>query len=393
MPYLNQADARLFYTVDGPDDAPVIVFSNSLGTDHTMWQPQVDALAGRFRVLRYDVRGHGRSQLINTNVTLEDLGRDVLALLDALEIDRAVFCGLSLGGLTGMWLGIHAPERFSKIVLANTAPKIGTAETWGTRIEAVLRDGMAPLVDASLQRWFTPGYIVTANRILDDLRAVLAGLDPRGYAAGCAVVRDADLRDGVKTISVPVMVIAGSDDPATTADEGRALAAAIPGSIYLELHASHLSNREQPGRFTSALLEFIEGRRPVNNDRERYEVGLSVRRDVLGSTHVDRSLERLTPLNEDFQNLITRYAWGEIWTREGLPRHTRSLLTIAMMVALNRSEELRLHLRAAANNGVTRNEIKEVLLQSAIYCGVPAANSAFHMAEEVFDAKDSAAEA
>lgn len=393
MPYLDHAGARLFYTVTGPEHAPVIVFSNSLGTDHTMWQPQAAALAGRFRVLRYDVRGHGRSTASDASFTLEDLGRDVIALLDALHIDHAVFCGLSMGGLIGMWLGIHAPERFAKIVLANTAPKIGTAEAWDARIEAVLRDGMANLVDASIQRWFTPEFAATSSNALDDLRAVLEGLDPRGYAASCAVVRDADLREAVKTISVPVLVITGSDDPATTADEGRALAAAIPGAIYVELHASHLSNREQPGRFTSALLDFIDERRPVANDGERYEAGLSVRRDVLGSAHVDRSLQRLTSLNEEFQNLITRYAWGEIWTREGLPRHTRSLLTIVMMVALNRSEELRLHLRAAANNGVTRDEIKEVLLQSAIYCGVPAANSAFHMAEEVFADMDRAAEA
>ncbi|MFC4275180.1 4-carboxymuconolactone decarboxylase [Achromobacter aloeverae] len=124
------------------------------------------------------------------------------------------------------------------------------------------------------------------------------------------------------------------------------------------------------------------------NDTQRYEAGLQVRREVLGAQHVDRSLQRLTPVNEEFQNLITRYAWGEIWTREGLPRHTRSLLTIGLMVALNRGEELKLHLRAARNNGVTREEIKEVLLQTAIYCGVPAANSAFHAAEEIFAAQD-----
>ncbi|MGO4303413.1 bifunctional 3-oxoadipate enol-lactonase/4-carboxymuconolactone decarboxylase PcaDC [Cupriavidus sp. RAF12] len=390
MPYIDHAGARLFYTVDGPADAPVIVFSNSLGTDHMMWKPQADALAGRFRVVRYDVRGHGRSTAPDAAFTVADLGRDVVALLDVLHIDKAVFCGLSMGGLTGMWLGSYAPERFSKIVLANTAPKIGTAEAWNTRIDTVLRDGMGSLTEASIQRWFTPDFVATSGRALDDLRAVLAGLDPRGYAGSCAAVRDADLREAVRTIPVPVLVIAGSDDPSTTAEEGRALAAAIPGALYIELHAAHLSNREQPGRFTAALLDFINGRRPVTDEPARYEAGLSVRRDVLGSAHVDRSLQRLTPLNEEFQNLITRYAWGEIWTREGLPRHTRSLLTIAMMVALNRSEELKLHLRAAANNGVTRDEIKEVLLQTAIYCGVPAANSAFHMAEEVFAEIDQA---
>lgn len=385
MPYLDHAGARLFYTVDGPDTAPVIVFSNSMGTDHTMWKPQADALAGRFRVVRHDMRGHGRSTSPDAELSVDMLGRDVLAILDALHVDKAVFCGLSIGGQVGQWLAIHAPARFSKVVVANTAPKIGNAEMWNTRIAGVLRDGMAPLVEASFSRWFTAGFLATAGHALDDLRAVLGGLDARGYAAGCAAVRDADLREGVKTIGVPVLVIVGSDDPSTTAAEGRALADAIPGARYLELHAAHLSNREQPGRFTAALLDFIHGRLPVKDDLARYDAGLAVRRDVLGDAHVTRSLQKLTPLNEEFQNLITRYAWGEIWTREGLPRHTRSLITIAMMVALNRSEELKLHLRAAANNGVTRDEIKEVLLQ------VPAANSAFHMAEEVFAEVDKAA--
>jgi len=127
------------------------------------------------------------------------------------------------------------------------------------------------------------------------------------------------------------------------------------------------------------------------DDQERYEAGMKVRRAVLGDAHVDRSLENRTEVTDEFQNLITRYAWGEIWTRDGLPRHTRSLLTIAMMVALNRGEELALHLRAARNNGVTRDEIKEVLLQTATYCGVPAANSAFHLADKIFKEQDGAA--
>lgn len=388
MPYLDHAGARLFYTVDGPDHAPAIVFSNSLGTDHTMWQPQADALSGRFRVVRYDTRGHGRSTATGDAYTMEQLGGDVLAILDALGIEQAVFCGVSMGGLTGMWLGVHAPQRFTKIVLANTAAKIGNADGWNTRIDSVLRDGMGIMVEPSIQRWFTPGFATSAERALEPLRTVLAALDPRGYAASCAAVRDADFREAVRTIPVPVLVIAGSDDPSTTAQEGRDLAAAMPDAHFVELPAAHISSVEQPGRFTAALLDFILGRLPVTDDPARYEAGLSVRRAVLGSAHVDRSLARLTPFNEEFQNLITRYAWGEIWTREGLPRHTRSLLTIAMMVALNRSEELKLHLRAAANNGVTRDEIKEVLLQTAIYCGVPAANSAFHMAEEVFAAMD-----
>lgn len=257
MPYLDHAGARLFYTVDGPDQAPAIVFSNSLGTDHTMWQPQADALAGDFRVVRYDTRGHGRSTYDGKPFGVDTLGRDVVAILDTLGIEQATFCGLSMGGSTGQWLGIHAPQRFSRIVLANTAAKIGGADGWNARIGTVQQEGMAPLVDASVQRWFTPAFVARETAAIAPLRAVLAALDPQGYAANCAAVRDADFRDTASTIGVPVLVIAGSDDPSTTAAEGRALADAIPGARYLELPAAHISSFELPQRFTQALREFI----------------------------------------------------------------------------------------------------------------------------------------
>ncbi|MGT2490204.1 alpha/beta fold hydrolase [Cupriavidus basilensis] len=149
LPFITHAGNRLFYTLEGPASAPVLIFSNSLGTDHTMWAPQAEALGQQFRILRYDTRGHGQSELPPGPSSVAELGSDVIALMDALQIRKAAFCGLSMGGLTGMWLGVNAPQRFSRIVLANTAPKIGTPEAWNTRIEGVLRDGMAPLVEGS----------------------------------------------------------------------------------------------------------------------------------------------------------------------------------------------------------------------------------------------------
>ncbi|WP_354681423.1 3-oxoadipate enol-lactonase [Cupriavidus plantarum] len=257
MPYLDHAGARLFYTIDGPADAPAIVFSNSLGTDHSMWQPQADALAGEYRVIRYDTRGHARSTFDGQPFGVDTLGRDVIAILDALKIETAAFCGLSMGGTTGQWLGIHAPQRFSHIVLANTAAKIGGTDGWNTRIATVLKDGMGVMVDASVQRWFKPEFIASEADAIAPLRAVLAALDPQGYAASCAAVRDADFRATVSSIRVPVLVIAGTDDPSTTAAEGRALADAIPGAHYVELPAAHISSFEQPARFTQALRDFL----------------------------------------------------------------------------------------------------------------------------------------
>jgi 3-oxoadipate enol-lactonase/4-carboxymuconolactone decarboxylase len=197
-----------------------------------------------------------------------------------------------------------------------------------------------------------------------------------------------DQRADLAKITTPTLVIGGTHDGSTPPELGRAVAQAIPGAHYVELDAAHLSNWEQAAAFTAAVLSFLlDG---GLNERARFEAGLAVRRPVLGAEYVDRSLANRSELNAEFQDLITRYCWGEVWTRPGLPRHTRSLLTIAMTLALNRSDELRLHLRAARNNGVTRDEIKETLMQAAIYCGVPAGVSAFRIAGEVFAEQDAA---
>ncbi|WP_059411500.1 3-oxoadipate enol-lactonase [Cupriavidus basilensis] len=275
MPHLDHAGASLFYTLDGPDSAPVLIFSNALGTDHTMWAPQAEALRGQFRILRYDTRGHGRSTLPPGPFTVAGLGGDVLALMDALGIREAAFCGLSMGGLTGMWLGVNAPRRFTRLVLANTAARISTAASWNTRIDGALRGGMAPLVAASVQRWFTPAFASAAGAGLDGLRAVLAGLDARGYAANCAALRDADLREAVGAIPVPVLVIAGSADLSTPPAAGRALADAIPGARYVELEAAHLSSFEQPARFTDALRDFLGAEARPRGDAGRHQESVS----------------------------------------------------------------------------------------------------------------------
>jgi len=276
MPHLDHAGASLFYTLDGPDSAPVLIFSNALGTDHTMWAPQAEALRGQFRILRYDTRGHGHSTLPPGPFTVAGLGGDVLALMDALGIREAAFCGLSMGGLTGMWLGVNAPRRFTRLVLANTAARISTAASWNTRIDGALRGGMAPLVAASVQRWFTPAFASAAGAGLDGLRAVLAGLDARGYAANCAALRDADLREAVGAIPVPVLVIAGSADLSTPPAAGRALADAIAGARYVELEAAHLSSFEQPARFTDALRDFLGAEASARGDAGRHQEAVSV---------------------------------------------------------------------------------------------------------------------
>lgn len=381
MPFAQLPDVSLHYELEGPDDTPILALSNSLGTDLSMWAVQMPVLLAHFRVLRYDTRGHGQSGVPTGDYSLEQLGGDVIGLLDHLNIHRAHFCGISMGGLTGMWLGVHHPERIGRLVLANTAARIGSGESWQARIDAVRSGGMAALAPAIIERWYTPGYRSRCAAAVAPFQEALAATSADGYASCCAALRDADLRVALPRVALPTLVIAGTHDNSTPAADGRAVAAQIEGARYVELDAAHISNQEQAGAFSAAVLSFLTD--GATNDRARHAAGMSVRRAVLGDAHVDRAQGGVTDLNREFQDFITRYAWGEVWTRPGLTRHTRSLLTIGLMVALNRSDELKLHLRAARNNGVSADEIKEVLLHCAIYAGVPAANAAFHMADEV----------
>lgn len=254
--------ARLHYRFDGPEDAPVLVLANSLGTDPGMWEPQLPAFARRFRVLRYDSRGHGASAVTPGPYTIEQLAGDVLGQLDRLDLERVHFCGLSLGGMVGQWLGVHAPERIDRLVLCNTAARIAPPELWNQRIEKVRQGGMAAIAAAVLERWFTADYLNRAPAMIEPLRATLLATPPDGYIACCAAVRDMDQRDSVERIKAPTLVIAGSRDQATPPADGRFLFERIAGAEYLELAAGHLSNVEQAEQFTAAVVDFLTGSTP-----------------------------------------------------------------------------------------------------------------------------------
>ena len=263
MGSVQLADGVLNYQLDGPEGAPVLVLSNSLGTNLHMWDTQVPAFAAHFRVLRYDTRGHGQSLVTEGPYSIEQLGRDVLSLLDALEIDKAHFCGLSMGGLIGQWLGINAPERLDCLVVCNTAAKIASPEVWNPRIETVLRDREAAMVglrDASIARWFTPAYSEanpeSAKRITD----MLAATSPEGYAANCAAVRDADFRDRLGEIKAPLLVISGTADAVTPPSGGLFIQEHVPGAEYAEFHAAHLSNVEVGEPFSRRVIDFLLAR-------------------------------------------------------------------------------------------------------------------------------------
>lgn len=259
MPFADLAASRLHYRTDGQAGRPCLVLSNSLGTDLSTWDAHALALAADFFVVRYDTRGHGRSDIAAGATTIEDLGRDVLGLLDHLGIARFAFCGISMGGVTGQWLGIHAPERIARLVLANTAARIGTHEGWTGRAALVRDAGMTPVADGAAARWFTDGFAARAPEVVAGLVARLRAQDPEGYAACCEALAEADLRADVARIAVPTLVIAGAHDPVTTVADGAWLCERIAGTRMDALAASHLSNIEAADAFTGSLRRFLAG--------------------------------------------------------------------------------------------------------------------------------------
>jgi len=257
MPFADLAEVRLHYRFDGPDSAPVLVLSNSLGTDLDMWDAQMAALAAHHRVLRYDTRGHGQSSVPPGPYMIAQLGRDVVALLDHLALGRVDFAGVSMGGMTGMWLGVHVPERLGKLTLANTAARIAPPELWNARIDKVNAGGMAAISDAVLARWFTPAYAAREPATLAAMQAMMERTPAAGYVACCAAIRDMDQREAVAAIAAPTLVIAGTHDAATPPADGRYLAETIRDARYVELPAAHLSNIETAPAFTAALVDFL----------------------------------------------------------------------------------------------------------------------------------------
>jgi 3-oxoadipate enol-lactonase len=257
MPFADLEEVRIHYDLAGPASAPALVFSNSLGATLSMWGPQMPAFQKQFRVLRYDTRGHGQSSVTPGPYTIEQLARDVVALLDQLQLDQVYLCGLSMGGQTGMWLALNAAKRFHKLVLCNTAAKIGTPEMWNPRIEAVRNGGMKSISTAVMQRWFSSDYRGKSSEVVAATKLMLEGANPDGYVANCAAIRDFDARESIAAIRIPTLVIAGTHDAATTPAEGRYLADHIPGARYVELNAAHLSNIENRDRFNAELSAFL----------------------------------------------------------------------------------------------------------------------------------------
>ncbi|MFF1293880.1 MULTISPECIES: 4-carboxymuconolactone decarboxylase [unclassified Streptomyces] len=415
----------LQYRLDGPDEAPVLILGPSLGTTWHMWDRQVPELAKQWRIFRFDLPGHGGAPAYPAG-SVGDLTARLLATLDRLGIQRFGYAGCALGGAVGLELALRHPERVASLALIAASPRFGTPDEFRQRGVIVRTNGLDPIARTSPDRWFTGGFAAAQPAITDWAVQMVRTTDPGCYIAACEALAAFDIRADLAHVGVPTLVLVGSDDQVTGPAEARTLVAGIPDArLAVVPGASHLVPVEQPAAVTDLLVRhfstawqpaydsatgqtaipaapvkpvlaappqltpiaeiapavpapFVGGGRP-----DPYDAGIKVRREVLGDAHVDRALAQADEFSGDFQEFVTRYAWGEIWDRPGLDRRSRSCVTLTALVAGGHLEELGFHVRAALRNGLTPVEIREVLLQAAVYCGVPAANSAFKVAQQV----------
>ncbi|MFD8567867.1 3-oxoadipate enol-lactonase [Streptomyces sp. NPDC059639] len=361
----------LHHHAEGSPTAPPLLLGPSLGTSLALWDQVAPELSTAHRVVRWDLPGHGGSDadLIAAGATVGDLAELVLALADELGIGRFAYAGVSLGGAVGLHLAVHHPERVGSLAVLCSSAYFGGPGPWQERAALVRREGTSGVAESAPTRWFTPGF--SAPRLVQDNRDA----SPEAYAACCDALAAFDLRDRLRDITVPTLLIAGRDDPATPPAHLREIADAVRGAELVELSgASHLAVAERP----EAVLGLLRSHFGQGALR-----GMEVRRQVLGDAHVDRAQERQTPFTARFQDFISRYAWGEIWTDPTLGRRERSMITMTALVAHGHYDELAMHIRAARRNGLTPDEIGAVLQQCAVYVGVPAANSAFGVAQRV----------
>jgi 3-oxoadipate enol-lactonase/4-carboxymuconolactone decarboxylase len=379
LPFVTVADVRHYYRLDGDDGRPVVMLSHSLGQDHSMWDPQAADLGNHFRVLRYDIRGHGASDVTPGDYSVELLGRDALGIAAALGIEQFAFCGLSLGGMIGQWLALNAPEKISALVLANTSPR-PDAKGMETRRKTVLDAGITTVEETVMGRFFSPRMLAANPPVVAGSRRVLRATDPVGYAGACAAVRDTDMTAQLDGIKTPTLVISGELDVSLPwKGHSEVLASSIREPRIVHLKTAHLSNLERPRSFSAALHAFLP-----RDPADLRESGMRVRRAVLGDAHVDKSLVS-TLSTPEFQDFITRFAWGSIWTRPGLDVRTRRLLVLSITAAMGRWEEFRLHVRTGLVHELEWCDLEEVLLQAAVYAGVPAGNTGLHAAAEERD--------
>ncbi|MBP2585684.1 3-oxoadipate enol-lactonase/4-carboxymuconolactone decarboxylase [Streptomyces sp. PvR006] len=402
----------LQYRVDGQEEAPVLVLGPSLGTTWHMWDRQIPELTRDWRVVRFDLPGHGGAPA-EPFTSVAELGDRLLATLDSIGVQRFGYAGCSLGGAVGLDLALRAPHRVASLALVATSPRFGSADEFRQRGVIVRANGLEPMARTAPEQWFTSVFSGAQPAIVDWAVQMVRTTDPACYIAACEALAVFDVREALDRIAIPALVLVGSEDQVTGPAEARTLVAGIADArLAVVPGASHLAPVEQPAAVTDLLIEHFAGTAPDTSgtltvpplpaapaapaaepvpDAEQaeagrpdpYEKGLGLRREVLGDAHVDQALAH--DAGGAFQDLVTRYAWGEVWSRDGLDRRTRSVVTLTALIAGGHREALADHTRAALRNGLSAEELREIVLHAGVYCGFPAAETALRVIARVVE--------
>ena len=378
----------------GSPALPLLVLGPSLGTSaRALWSSCAPELAKGFEVLAWDLPGHGTNLAAAKPFTMAELAAGVLAMVDDMLAERGeqgttfAYAGDSVGGAVGLQLMLDAPDRIDTAVVLCTGAKIGEPEGWHERAATVRASGTPAVLERSAANWFAPGFLEREPDTGAALLHALQDADREGYALVCEALAAFDVRHRLHEITTPVLAVAGAHDVPAPPEGLEEIALGVKnGRLVVLDDVAHLAPAESPEEVARLIREHATGEPPADPSptvAEVREAGMTVRREVLGDAHVDRAIAGTTELTADFQDFITQYAWGSVWTRPGLDRRSRSLITLTALVTRGHHEELAIHLRAARTNGLTNDEIKELLLQTAIYCGVPDANTAFRIAQDV----------
>ena len=378
----------------GSPSLPLLVLGPSLGTSaRALWSRCAAQLGDRFEVLAWDLPGHGSNTEVSEPFSVADLATGVRTLVDDVLTDRGepggsfTYAGDSVGGAVGLQLLLDLPARIERAVLVCTGAVIGTPQSWHERAALVRASGTGSMVERATRTWFSPGFLHLDPAVVTELLQSLRDADDEGYSQVCEALAGFDVRARLSDIRTPVVAVAGSVDPATPVAGLQEIASGVRhGRLVVLEDVAHLAPAEMPDRVARIIRDDPEPASSVAT--EPRSAGMTVRREVLGDAYVDRAAASVTDLTRDFQDFVTDYAWGGVWTRPGLDRRSRSIVALTAAVAGGHEQELAAHVRGALTNGITRSELTEVLLQTAVYCGVPAAGSAFRVAQQVMDEID-----
>ena len=381
MPFVDIENRAVAYRDIGPKSAPAVLMAHPLGMTQAVWDEVIAALAGDFRLITWDLPGHGASAAAAGPLSAADLATEAVALLDALGVARAHFVGTSIGGVVGQALLVASPDRIDRVALTNTGAVIGQPDLWHQRAARVRNEGLIAMAPELVDRWFAPAFKTAEPTTVSGWQTQLARCDDESYARLCELLAAADFTGRLASVNRRVHLLTGAEDGATPPATLDTLAGELPHSERTVLDAvGHVPSIEAPESFADWLADRLGDRGtepPVD-----YEQGLTIRKSVLGAEHVERASHNATTLDAPFQNMITRLAWGELWGNPDLTRAERSMITLAVLAALGRDGELALHLKTAKRIGLSEAQLRQALMHVAIYAGVPAANHAFKLAKQ-----------